>query len=109
MNPDFITYGVPAVCLVAAAVVAGRYTIKNRREGDAAARRNSVPPTWPEMWARMDALETRIAVRDTAFSNILESIAQQWPAGAPRPTFNQSDIDALSDTIPSEWLKRKAS
>lgn len=104
---QILSYGIPAVAVTFAAVVAGWFTIKNRREADKATSTNSVPPTWPEIWERMDALEKRITVRDIAFGNILEAIAKQWPKNTPRPTFNQADLDALSDTIPSEWLTRK--
>lgn len=104
MNDLVIPYGISGLCLVLAAIVAGRYTVKNRRDAALAASKSPLPPTWPEMWERMDNLEERMKVRDTAFGNILTVIAAAWPKGTPRPIFDQADLDALADTLPSQWL-----
>jgi hypothetical protein len=58
------------------------------------------------LYSRVSELETRMTVlvqRDTAFVNILNDAARQWPRDTPGPKFNQGDIDVLSQTLPSRW------
>lgn len=63
----------------------------NRRGGERAARRNPLPPTWPEMWARIDAqdqkidaLEARIAIDQKEKAEIIRHV-KTLEAGYPNP------------------------
>lgn len=118
MNSPIDTSGLipwlpPIIVAIIMVTGGGIWAIVNRRGGDKTRLKVPPPPTWPEMWARMEAqdskieqLESRIEVRDRAFTNILADAAKQWPKDAPGPTFDQADLDALGDTIPASWARR---
>lgn len=50
----------PALLLILGGASTGIWVIVNRRGGEKAARKNPLPPTWPEMWARIDAQDEKI-------------------------------------------------
>lgn len=100
--PELVPY-LPLIAGVAVALIAGAFAVYQRVRGE----KRQLPPTWPEMWARMDALELRVAARDKAFANILQAAADQWPKEIPGPVFDDADIEILEDTIPSQWLRRR--
>lgn len=81
--------------------------------GDKRAAKVPNPPTWPEMWARMDALEAEqeelrrhMDQRDAAFIEILYAIQRQWPEGYPAPVLPSEALDLLADTIPPQWQQK---
>lgn len=97
---EILPYAISAVAVMFAAIYAGVNFSKNRKADRLAAATNIAPATWPEMWLRIDAMEKK----NTALVNVVEDMVRQWPAGAPRPVFDQADVTVLSGTIPSEWL-----
>ena len=95
------------------ASAAGIWVIINRRGGDKARERVPLPPTWPEMWARMEAqdkkieaMEQRVEARDRAFTSVLADAARQWPKDAEGPYFDKAAIEILADTMPIAWVRR---
>lgn len=59
----------PIVLLLIGGASTGTWVIVSRRGGERAARRNPLPPTWPEMWARIDAQDTRIDALELALAS----------------------------------------
>lgn len=101
MSGEWISYGISGLFILLAAIYSGRNALRNRREDRRAASTNSIPPTWPEVWARMNDLEEK----NTALINVIEDLIKQWPKSEPRPRFDRADVNVLSGTIPSEWLR----
>lgn len=54
----------PFLLLAVGGSITGIWALITRRDGEKVARKNPLPPTWPEMWARIDAQDTRIAAQD---------------------------------------------
>ena len=81
----------PIVLLILGAITTGIITAWNRRGGEKVARRSPLPPTWPEMWARIDDLEKRLeaveAERDEIIAHVktLEAGYPNPPGPPPRP------------------------
>jgi len=86
----------PFLLLLFGGSVTGLWVIINRRGGDKTKAKVPLPPTWPEMWARIDALEKRVGVLEDekealqrtngamlAHIRILEG-AYPTPPGAPK-------------------------
>jgi hypothetical protein len=84
----------PLITAVVVAVIGGAYGLWNKGK--------TRPPTWPEMWERMEAQDKRL----NAAARIIRSISEQWPEGHPAPTIAPSDVKELEgeDTIPVKWL-----
>lgn len=59
----------PAALLLLGGMSGGIWVIISRRGGEKAARRNPLPPTWPEMWARIDKQEERIDALELALAH----------------------------------------
>lgn len=107
----------PLLISVAGTSFAGAWAFINRKGTEKNEARTLHPPTWPEMWehmkaqdARIDSLERNFNTRSAAITNILRAVVAQWPKGTPAPSFDQADLDALGDTVPSQWAgnsKRK--
>ncbi|MGL4998041.1 MAG: hypothetical protein ACRC5T_03660 [Cetobacterium sp.] len=55
--------------------------------------------------ARIDKLEAVISKQNVAMTNILRTIASEWPKGSQPPVLDQKDINALGDIIPEQWLR----
>lgn len=109
MSDWWVPWIAPAAVVVAA-IAAGVFALINRQR----AEKVPLPPTWPEMYARMDAqdkriddLEKRIEARDRAFASVLTDLAAQWPRDH-RPKLKRADLDVLADTIPASWRDRPA-
>jgi hypothetical protein len=51
---------IPGAVVVLSGLITGVFLLVNRRGGEKAARKSPLPPTWPEMWARIDGLEKRV-------------------------------------------------
>jgi hypothetical protein len=52
---------IPAAAVIIGGIIAGTFAVANRRGGEKAARKSPLPPTWPEMWARLDEQGRKIA------------------------------------------------
>jgi hypothetical protein len=50
----------PIAVVVAGGLITGFFAVINRRGEARTKQKASVPPTWPEMWARIDALDARV-------------------------------------------------
>lgn len=92
----------PTLGGIAIALVAGSLAAWSRWGGDRNRARQPLPPTWPEMWARMDLQDEKIA----ALTRIVVAAADQWPTEAAGPVFQESDLTILEDTLPAVWLQR---
>lgn len=57
------------------------------------------------VYARLDDFEQRDSTRTSAFTRILRAIARQWPK-PEGPDLDPSDIAAIEDTIPPQWIRR---
>ena len=127
MGAFWEAFWLPIIIGTVLASVGGIWAYINRRGGQRFQHRNPLPPTWPEMWARLDGYEKKLdqleednkalrkmiedkdrtsQIRDRAITNILLAAATQWPAGAPGPKFNKRDTDVLGDTMPADWIKQ---
>lgn len=67
-------------------------------------------------WKRIDELgdevknlETRETRRTGAITRILLAISNQWPASSPGPNLDPKDIAEIEETIPTQWIRQKAS
>jgi hypothetical protein len=47
----------PLLVVALSAIITGIFLIVNRRGGEKEKSRNPLPPSWPEMWQRIDKLE----------------------------------------------------
>lgn len=105
----------PLISALIIGAAGGWWAIVNRRGGEKFRARNPLPPSWPEQWARIDALEARIDAqdaqievlqkRDQATRNVLRALADQWPH-EDLPVLNQNDVEVLADTLPVEWARQ---
>lgn len=113
----------PIVLGVLGTVGAGIWALINRLGSEKFRQRALPPPTWPDMWKRMEEQRVRMdeqtdrikaledereerAVRDRAITNILMSIARQWPPEHPPPVLDSDDLDILGeDTVPAQWFR----
>jgi hypothetical protein len=59
----------------------------------------SVPPTWPEVWTRLDEQDKKIA----ALVSVLETVADEWPSNVKGPVFDPKDLLILQDAVPRKW------
>lgn len=60
----------PLALLLLGSASAGVWAIVTRRGGEKAARRNPLPPTWPEMWARLDAQDQKMDRQDAEIAEL---------------------------------------
>jgi len=90
----------PVIGGIAIAVVGGGMAIWSRWGGDRARARQPLPPTWPEMWERMDKQDEKIA----ALTRIVVAAADQWPTDVAGPVFQEADLAVLEETLPAKWL-----
>lgn len=81
----------PFALAIVAACAAGLWALYNRRDGEKAARTNPLPPTWPEMWARIDAqdqriekLERQLVEADELYDEVIHHV-RTLEAGYPDP------------------------
>lgn len=110
--------------------VGALWAFLNRKGSESYDSRTLRPPTWPEVWARIDAQDARLeeqsqqiedqseqietlkkefANQTGAIKRLLRSIAAQWPKGVAAPVLDQKDIDALSGVVPPHWLNGQSS
>jgi hypothetical protein len=54
----------------------------------------------------MSQLRQNERIRTGAFISILHTIARQWPDDHPLPVLDPTDIKAVEDTIPAQWLAK---
>lgn len=64
----------PFALLVVGGSVTGIWLMVNRRDGERAARKAPLPPTWPEMWARLDAQDVRIEALENDLAESKEEV-----------------------------------
>ena len=62
------------------------------------AERTVAVPTFPEIWARMDAQDKRFA----AMARVVMAIGQQAPPGF-HPKLDPADVEILQGDIPLKW------
>lgn len=67
----------PAVVLVLGSSATGVWVIISRRGGEKAARRSPLPPTWPEMWQRIDDQRSRIDEQDKRIDELEDQLRTQ--------------------------------
>jgi hypothetical protein len=92
----------PFLLLAFGGSVTGIWVIVNRRGSDKAKANTPLPPTWPEMWARIDQLETRVSTLEDekeilhrtstamlAHIKVLEEIVPNPPGVPSRPDWGQ--------------------
>ena len=92
----------PFLLLIVGGSVTGVFVIINRRGGDKTKAKVPLPPTWPEMWARIDALEKRVGTLEddkeklerinTAMLThvrLIESMIPTPPGAPKRPDWTQ--------------------
>lgn len=117
----------PLVVGAVLSVLSAVWAFLNRKGTERHEKRTLRPPTWPEVWSRMENQDARIEAQDekleqqaqdigalqqrfsdqtNAIKRLLRSIAVQWPKGFPPPVLDQHDVDALGDTMPRQWLAR---
>lgn len=114
--PSWIIALTPLWAAIGGAIVVGIFRLVERVRGE----RKPAPPTWPEMWARIDAQRARIDAqderieamdernrqRDQAVLSILNTVAESWPRDAPKPEFDADAIGVLADTLPPWYLRQ---
>lgn len=102
-DPGINLTGIAGVLALIGVVVTGIFLIVNRRGGDRARRTDLIPPTWPEINARMDLQDKKIRL----LSGLISGAAAQWPPDSPPPKFDRETmalIKELDDTlVPSQW------
>jgi hypothetical protein len=106
--PSWIIALTPLWAAIGGAIVVGIFRLVEHLRGE----RRPAPPTWPEMWARIDAQDARLEAmeehnreRDQAVLSILTTVAESWPRDAPKPEFDADAIGVLADTLPSWYLR----
>lgn len=67
----------PLAVVVAGAVATGIFSIWNRRGEAKTKAKAPLPPTWPEMWARIDKLEERITALEAENDALKDDLAAQ--------------------------------
>lgn len=97
----------PVIAGVSVAVVAGAFTLYTRIRGDRESRRIPMPPSWPEMYARMAGQDAKIA----ALGRLWTATVAQWPEGAEAPTFDEGDLAIVKDIapLPARWRRPRRS
>jgi hypothetical protein len=103
MTPELIAVAIPGTFALLISAVSGIFLVRNRAGGDAARRRDLVPPSWPDIYARLDLQDKKIRL----LVGITASVAEQWPADHSPPHFDQETVDLiaeLDDTlVPQKW------
>lgn len=107
--PEWLIVVIPLGGVIAAGVLAWLRLAWSKRHTENV----PLPPTWPQMWERMEAqddriesLEERIKVRDQAFLSILTTLSESWPAHVPKPEFDAAALRVLEDTLPPWYLRQ---
>ncbi len=103
MTPETIAIAIPGIFAAIVATVTGIFLIRNRAGGDASRRRDLVPPSWPDIYARLDLQDKKIRL----LVGITASVAEQWPTDHAPPIFDKDTVDLiaeLDDTlVPAKW------
>ena len=93
-----------ALALLGVLVMAAVGLRNNRRDRDAR-RIDMAPPSWPDVYARIDRLEKVQRLQ----TGMLNAVADQWPEGTPPPQFDSETlalIKELDDTlVPEKWRR----
>lgn len=84
------------------AIIYGAFAVINRRGTEKHKNRQPAPPTWPEMWQRIDKLEKKVTAVTTAYNNLREVftdyIERVQSGGSPELTNDERDrLEALPE------------
>jgi hypothetical protein len=67
---------------------------------------NRIETQLKEAYERITVLEGAEKARSGAITRILRAIANQWPVTIPGPLLDPADIEAIEETIPTQWIKK---
>ncbi len=105
--PDLTPWVFPLITSVIVAAIGGFFLIRGKREDNASRKRDMQPPSWGDVYARLDLQDKKIRL----MVGIVAAAAEQWPVGVERPTFDQETLDLiaeLDDTlVPAKWRRPK--
>ena len=111
-TPDIVPF-LPIISAILVVVIGGVIGIYQMRYGRRKDQERPLPPTWPEMWAKISELDDKLKAqeetiekRDKALGNILTALVDQWPADRPAPIFDPEDLAVVSDIMPGKWARR---
>jgi len=111
--PD-ITVFLPLITGIILTVGGGIFAIYQLRLKYRKDQERPLPPTWPEMWAKISELDDKLKAqeettekRDKAIGNILTAIVDQWPADRPLPVFDPADLEIVTDIMPGKWARHR--
>lgn len=97
----------PLITSALIAVISGFFLVRSRFVDNNARKRDMQPPSWSDVYARLDLQDKKIRL----MVGIVTAAAEQWPPGAERPTFDQETLDLiaeLDDTlVPAKWRRPK--
>lgn len=95
---DYTPYFISGIFLIGGGLVGGFFLLRNRRRQELI----PVPPTWPEILAKFESQDKKIA----ALGRLLASAAEQWPSDRPGPIFDDRDLMVVDeDTMPANWRR----
>lgn len=102
LPPIEISPWVSGLFAVVAAIIAGLYGWNRYKTS----QKNPPPPTWPEIWDRLDAQDTRLGAQEEKIEvliSVVHTVAAQWPLGHPRPIFTRDQVNVLNGSMPDQW------
>ena len=103
--PDLTPWIFPLITAVLVAIIGGVFTIRARRSESTSRARDMQPPSWADVYARLDLQDKKIRL----MVGIVAAAAEQWPADAPGPTFDKETVELiaeLDDTlVPAKWRR----
>lgn len=103
--PDLTPWIFPLITGTILAIISGVFLIRGKRTDNDSRRRDMQPPSWADVYARLDLQDKKIRL----MVGIVAAAADQWPAGQPGPTFDRETVELiaeLDDTlVPAKWRR----